>query len=98
VLSGHVLIEHGKSGEIYNIGGQNFRIRDVAEIVIKNVNPLAKIEFVKDRTPEFSYNVDFNKIQELGFKPDFELDTGVIDLSERLKTLKTLRTLKNLGR
>ncbi|WP_290596351.1 MULTISPECIES: NAD-dependent epimerase/dehydratase family protein [unclassified Archaeoglobus] len=85
------LMDRGKSGEIYNVGGENYRIRDVAEVVRDTVNPSARIEYMKDRTPEFSYSVDFSKIQELGFCPESDLRAGIKDLASRLEALKSLR-------
>jgi len=85
------LRDKGRSGEIYNVGGENFRIKEVAEVIREIVNPSADIEFVKDRKPEFSYNVDFTKIRKLGFKTTFDLHSGVKDLASRLRILKNLR-------
>ena len=82
------LMEKGKEGEIYNVGGENFKIKDVAEIVRSLVNPKIDIEFLVDREPEFSYSVNFRKIQELGFKPKYSLKKGIEDLAEKLKVLK----------
>ncbi len=85
------LRNHGESGEIYNVGGENFRIKEVAETVIQVVNPSTGIDFIKDRKPEFSYNVDFTKIRETGFETLFDLQSGVRDLASRLRALKNLR-------
>ena len=81
---------HGKSGEIYNVGCENYRIREVAEIVRNVVNPSVEIHFLKDKKPEFSYHVDFTKMREAGFEPEYSLQDGVRDLAERLIKLKEL--------
>ncbi len=82
------LNERGRSGEIYNTGGENYRIRDIAILIRNLVNPGIGIDFLVDREPEFSYSVNFDKIQELGFKPNHTLKTGVEDLAEKLKALR----------
>ena len=84
------LMENGRSGEIYNVGGENFRIMEVADIICNIVNPV-EIEFLPDREPEFSYSVDFSKIRELGYKPSYTIQRGVEDLAEKLKVLRNLR-------
>ncbi len=84
------LMEKGRSGEIYNVGGENFRIMEVADIICNTVNPV-DIEFLPDREPEFSYSVDFSKIRELGYKPSYTIQRGVEDLAEKLKVLRNLR-------
>jgi UDP-glucose 4-epimerase len=88
------LMENGKDG-IYNVGGKNLRIRDVAEIVRNSVNPEINIEFIKEIKPEFSYSVNFDKISETGFKPEYDFRDGLLDLAERLKKLRSHRN--NIG-
>ncbi len=81
--------EKGESGEIYNVGFENFTIKDVAEIVREVVNNV-QIEFIGDIKPEFSYSVDFSKMFEAGFKPRFDMVTGVRDLASRLRRIRVL--------
>ena len=40
------LMKKGERGEIYNVGGENYRIRDVAKITKDSVNPKVRIESV----------------------------------------------------
>ncbi len=72
------VIDKGKNGEIYNIGGGN----EFANIEITNKilsllkKPKSLIRFVKDRPGHDSrYSVDCSKISQLGWKPahDFEM-------------------------
>ncbi|WP_456468424.1 NAD-dependent epimerase/dehydratase family protein [Archaeoglobus sp.] len=85
------LMEKGRSGEVYNVGGENFRIKDVAELVRNLVNPEVEIEFLADREPEFSYSVDFTKIHELGFRLTYTLERGIENLVGKLEVLRNLR-------
>lgn len=82
-------IENGRSGEIYNIGGENFRIRDVAEIVQRKAGPV-EILFT-GKSPEFSYHVRFDKAAKAGFEAEHTLADGVRELAEKLKSLRNLR-------
>jgi UDP-glucose 4-epimerase len=90
-------IENGKAGEIYNIGCENLRIRDVAEIVRKEVNPSAEIVFT-GKKPEFSYHVKFDRASNAGFTPEFNLADGVRELAGRLESLRNLKNLRNCRR
>ncbi len=81
--------EEGESGEIYNVGSENFTIRNVAEIVRDVVNNV-EIEFIRDIKPEFSYSVDFSKMLEAGFRPKFEIVAGIRDLANRLRKIRVL--------
>ncbi len=85
------LIDEGKSGEIFNVGGENFTIRQVAELVKNKVNPSIEVEFDDSHIPEFSYSVNFSKIRDLGFNPEYDLKMGIEHLSHKLKDLKELR-------
>ncbi|MFP3945921.1 MAG: NAD-dependent epimerase/dehydratase family protein [Archaeoglobaceae archaeon] len=85
------LIDKGKSGEIYNVGGENLTIKEVAELVTSKIHPPIKVEFDDSYIPEFSYSVDFSKILELGFQPEYDLEMGIEHLSHKLRDLKELR-------
>ncbi|WP_290900006.1 NAD(P)-dependent oxidoreductase [Ferroglobus sp.] len=81
-------MKRGKSGEIYNVGKENFRIRDVARIVKDVVNSKTQILFDERRTPEFSYSVSFEKMRAAKFEPKVSLEDGVKELAEKLHKLK----------
>lgn len=83
--------ENGKPGEIYNVGGENFTIGELAEKITKIVNPNCRIIYNGNRKPEFSYHVDFSRIKKTGFKTDYNLETGIRDLYEKLSHLRSYR-------
>ncbi len=85
------LIDEGKSGEIYNVGGENFTIKEVAELVKIKVNPSIDVEFDDSYIPEFSYSVDFSKIRKASFQLEYDLEMGIEHLSHKLRDLKELR-------
>lgn len=78
-----LVIERGRKGEIYNIGGgtevTNIQLAEkIVSILRKEVS---KIKFVKDRLGhDKRYSVDIGKIsRELGFQPEVNFDEGLID-------------------
>jgi len=82
------VFEKGKTGETYNIGGENERdnlyIVDVICGVLDTIIPQKKsykeqISFVKDRPGhDFRYAIDASKIEnELGWKADDNFETGI---------------------
>jgi dTDP-glucose 4,6-dehydratase len=75
------VLEKGKFGEVYNIGGNNewFNI-DIVKLVLKLLDkPESLITFVKDRPGhDRRYAIDSSKIQnELGWKPAHKFEEGI---------------------
>ena len=74
------VIEHGKSGEIYNIGsGVYFTNNDLALKLVDKFN-LKKdaIKYVKDRPGhDFKYAVNFDKLTNLGWEPIHSFSTAL---------------------
>jgi dTDP-glucose 4,6-dehydratase len=82
------VLEHGKDGEVYNVGGNNeLTILDTTYKMIKYAAEELKttesslidtIEFIKDRPAnDTHYAIDSGKIQrELGWKPQVEIEEG----------------------
>lgn len=76
---------HGKSGQIYNFGGncekQNI---DIAKTILKKLNkPESLIHFVEDRKGhDFRYAIDFGKAHtDLNWQPKTFLDNTGLDLT-----------------
>lgn len=76
-----LVLHHGKSGEIYNIGGSNERtnIQIVRTILAELGKPEELINYVKDRLGhDRRYAIDATKIiKELGWKPEYTFETGI---------------------
>ena len=76
-----LVLHEGKTGEVYNIGGNNEKQN--IEIVKLILNQLDKdeslIEFVTDRLGhDRRYAIDSSKIQsELGWKPEYTFEVGI---------------------
>lgn len=81
-----LVVQQGKPGEIYNIGGNNERTN--LETVKKILSFLNKsetlIRFVKDRQGhDRRYAIDASKIRrQLGWSPQYTLDTGIKETVE----------------
>jgi len=77
-----LILHNGRDGETYGIGGNNQPtnlaiVEKIIELLGKSVKE--DIEFVGDRPGhDFRYDIDYTKItQELGWKPEMTLDTGL---------------------
>ncbi len=76
-----IVLRNGKSGEVYNIGGntEKTNIEIVKTILEKLGKPESLITFVKDRPGhDRRYAIDSSKIQkELGWTPKYSFETGM---------------------
>ncbi len=83
-----LILQHGKVGETYNIGGNNeMNNLDLAKkicVMMDNIQPLKKsyfslISFVKDRPGhDWRYALDISKIKsQLNFSPQIKFDEGL---------------------
>ena len=76
-----MILENGKVGEVYNIGGHNERSNlDVVKTILKQLgNPESLITFVGDRKGhDLRYAIDPSKIHgELGWLPETKFDDGI---------------------
>ncbi|KIL43154.1 dTDP-glucose 4,6-dehydratase [Jeotgalibacillus campisalis] len=75
-----LVLHKGPSGEIYNVGGHNEQTN--LEVVKKIIKTLEKsedlIEFVTDRLGhDKRYAIDPSKLEELGWKPKYNFETGI---------------------
>lgn len=81
-----LVLHKGKSGEIYNIGGNNEKKNiEIVKLILKNLGKSESlIKYVKDRPGhDRRYAIDSTKIQEkLGWKPKYTFETGI---SETIK-------------
>ena len=76
-----MILENGKVGEVYNIGGHNERSNlDVVKTILKQLDkPESLITFVGDRKGhDLRYAIDPSKIHgELGWLPETKFDDGI---------------------
>ncbi|WEL20559.1 NAD(P)-dependent oxidoreductase [Halorhabdus sp. BNX81] len=74
------------SRDIYNVGSEagNYRISEIAEIVSEEVAPV-DVTYLEDEHPGPSYHVNFDRLEETGFEPEWTLRDGVGDLATVLR-------------
>jgi len=85
-----MIMNHGKNGETYNIGGDgemaNLKLVEMICDILDDINPLPDhrsrrdlIEFVKDRPGhDLRYAIDYSKLkQALKWQPVVTLETGI---------------------
>jgi len=81
-----LVLHKGKSGEIYNIGGNNEKKNiEIVKLILENLGKSESlIKYVKDRPGhDRRYAIDSTKIQkELGWKPKYTFESGI---SETIK-------------
>ena len=77
------IIEHGKKGEVFNIGSEHYLSNlEVAKKILYSLNlGHERLEFVNDRPGhDFRYAVNIEKLKNLGWKPiaDFDEEIEII--------------------
>lgn len=81
----------GKSGEVYNLGGNSEKPNiDVAKVILKHLGkPESLLEYVTDRKGhDFRYAINFSKSeQELGWTPQVTFEKGLMQTIEHFKAL-----------
>ncbi|QCS44889.1 NAD(P)-dependent oxidoreductase [Natrinema versiforme] len=71
--------------DLYNVGrtDQNFRIEDIARIVRQELGCDLEIVYLEDEQPGPSYHVEFDRLAETGFEPEWTLREGVRSLADQ---------------
>lgn len=78
----HLLADKGENGQVYNVGGSQ-ELKNI-ELSIKILSILGKdqssVKFVQDRPGhDFRYSLNCSKLKKLGWKPVYDLDTGLAE-------------------
>ena len=77
------ILEDGESGTAYNVGrGEAVSIREIAEMVIENVEPELEIVSTSDRQRSDDVEIpkhiaEVSRLRKLGWRPKFELKKGL---------------------
>lgn len=78
-----LILNNGKIGEIYNVGGHNEKTNlEVVKIIIKELNKSdSLISYVKDRPGhDLRYAIDPSKIQkQLNWRPKYKFEDGIVE-------------------
>jgi nucleoside-diphosphate-sugar epimerase len=83
---------------VYNVGFENHKVQDIAEIVKKSFNKKnEEIQIIFEDTDDLrSYHIDSNKIkEELNFKPKKTIKDAVDDLIDAFENQKLLNTMND---
>lgn len=78
-------------GERYNAtNGEEVFISSIVEKFINYLSPATKIQFTKRLLAgsPINWKADINKITKLGYKPNYDLEKGLINLTSWMKNLK----------
>lgn len=77
----HLILERGKEGEIYNIGGEGERTNlEITETILNILGkPKSLVQYVSDRPGhDRRYAIDFSKVKgDLGWSPCYRLYEGL---------------------
>lgn len=71
----------------YNVGAndENYRIAEIAELVREELGHDLDITYLEDEHPGPSYHVNFDRLEETGFEPEWTLREGIGDLAARMQ-------------
>lgn len=75
---------------VYNVGSNdgNYQIAEIAEIVREELDQDLDVTYLEDEHPGPSYHVNFDRLAETGFKPEWTVREGVRDLVRRMRESK----------
>jgi dTDP-glucose 4,6-dehydratase/UDP-glucose 4,6-dehydratase len=88
-----LILEHGKTGEIYNIGSDDnheYTVLEVARILIKKILNTDDynewIQYIEDRPfNDKRYYISNQKVKDLGWSIDKDFDKGINELIEKMR-------------
>jgi nucleoside-diphosphate-sugar epimerase len=61
---------------------ENYRIADVATLISEEIDTV-DVTYLEDEHPGPSYHVNFDRLGETGFAPEYTLREGVRELARR---------------
>lgn len=83
------------SNEIFNVGFENLKVKEIAQMVKKVVGDDVTLE-TTPTDDNRSYHISAKKIMShLNFKPSFTIEDGVFELVNKFKSKKLTDTLNN---
>ncbi|WP_247730653.1 NAD-dependent epimerase/dehydratase family protein [Halovivax limisalsi] len=70
---------------VYNVGSEagNYRIETIAELVREELGTDLEVTYMEDEDPGPSYHVNFDRLADTGFEPEWTLREGISDLADR---------------
>ncbi|WP_058364923.1 NAD-dependent epimerase/dehydratase family protein [Haloparvum sedimenti] len=73
--------------QVYNVGSNegNYRIAEIAEVVREELDRELDVTYLEDEHPGPSYHVNFDRLAETGFEPEWTLREGIRDMAAELR-------------
>ena len=73
--------------QVYNVGANdsNYRISEIAEVVREELDRDLHVTYLEDEHPGPSYHVNFDRLAETGFDPEWTLREGIQDIATELQ-------------
>lgn len=71
--------------EVFNVGLDNFQIKNLAYLVRENIPVKVEIDFAPDDADKRDYNVSFDKAKKIGVLPEYSIEKGIIDIYRGIK-------------
>lgn len=99
VAKAYILLAEEKSenvnGQIFNVGSneQNYQLHPLAKLLGDNIGKPYELTWYGDADKR-SYQVNFDKIAKLGFKPEFTPKDAVKEISQALESGEVIDDLK----
>jgi UDP-glucose 4-epimerase len=68
---------------VYNVGAndQNYRVEEIARLVRDELDSELEITYLEDEHPGPSYHVNFDRLAETGFEPEYTVREGIAELA-----------------
>ena len=78
--------------QVYNVGSDdaNYRISEIAEIVREELDRELNVTYLEDEHPGPSYHVNFDRLDETSFEPEWTLRDGIRDIADELQRKKVV--------
>lgn len=82
-------------GHVFNVGLDNFQVKNIAYLVKERLPLHIDIDFAPDDVDERNYNVDFSKIEKLlNFKAKMKIEDGIDEIYNALRLGKVDTSIK----
>ena len=76
------------SQRVYNVGANsaNYRISEIAAVVTEELESDLDITYLEDKHPGPSYHVNFDRLADTGFEPEWTLRESIRDIAAELQS------------
>jgi len=78
--------------QVYNVGANdsNYQISVIAEVVREELDRDLDVTYLEDEHPGPSYHVNFDRLAETGFEPEWTLRDGIRDIVTELRPERSI--------